>query len=61
MILPTPHHYSDTFQEGYSAGLQPQDQVLKGAKRILYPSKIRKPRENTGSEMFRLIETYTYV
>ena len=46
VVLPTPHDYSGTFQGGYSARFI-ASRVLKGARRVLYPSK--QPRGNTGA------------
>ena len=47
VVLPTPHDYSGTFQGGYSARFI-ASRVLKGARRVLYPSK--QPRENTAAK-----------
>ena len=38
VFLPTPHYYSGTFQGGNSARLVALRRVLKGARRVLYPS-----------------------
>ena len=48
VVLPTPHDYSGTFQGGYSARFTASRRVLKGARRVLYPSK--QPRENTAAK-----------